>query len=120
MALLRALVDALLIAAGVRGMAEGLGERPGLARALARVGGHIPGRLWVARIGTLQAQHSLSASTAPQTLTLGAAPTQAAALTLLNPHAYLDTVLLVRSIGGQQPEQSQGWFIAGASCGSFL
>jgi L-lysine exporter family protein LysE/ArgO len=35
---------------------------------------------------------------------------QAAAFTLLNPHVYLDTVLLVGSIGAQQPEPLQGWF----------
>ena len=30
---------------------------------------------------------------------------QAAAFTLLNPHVYLDTVLLVGSVGAQQPDQ---------------
>ena len=45
---------------------------------------------------------------------------QAAAFTLLNPHVYLDTVLLVGSIGAQQPEPLQGWFVAGASSASLL
>jgi L-lysine exporter family protein LysE/ArgO len=40
---------------------------------------------------------------------------QAAAFTLLNPHVYLDTVLLVGSIGAQQPAALRGWFMAGAS-----
>jgi L-lysine exporter family protein LysE/ArgO len=43
---------------------------------------------------------------------------QAAAFTLLNPHVYLDTVLLVGSIGAQQPAALQLWFVAGASVAS--
>ena len=43
---------------------------------------------------------------------------QAAAFTLLNPHVYLDTVLLVGSIGAQQPAGLQAWFIAGSSIAS--
>jgi L-lysine exporter family protein LysE/ArgO len=50
----------------------------------------------------------------------GAAVAQAAAFTLLNPHVYLDTVLLVGSIGAQQPAPLRGWFIAGASSASLL
>ncbi|UQV47296.1 LysE family transporter [Janthinobacterium lividum] len=38
----------------------------------------------------------------------------------LNPHVYLDTVLLVGSIGAQQPGALRGWFIAGASAASLL
>ena len=38
---------------------------------------------------------------------------QAAAFTLLNPHVYLDTVLLVGDLGAQQ-----GWFATGASTAS--
>ena len=45
---------------------------------------------------------------------------QAAAFTLLNPHVYLDTVLLVGSIGAQQPATLRGWFIAGAGSASFF
>ena len=45
---------------------------------------------------------------------------QAAAFTLLNPHVYLDTVLLMGSIGAQQPAALRGWFIAGASLASAL
>lgn len=51
-------------------------------------------------------------------LGLGAVPAQAAAFTLLNPHVYLDTVLLVGSIGAQQAGALRGWFIAGASAAS--
>ncbi|KAF1021967.1 MAG: Arginine exporter protein ArgO [Paracidovorax wautersii] len=42
------------------------------------------------------------------------------ALTLLNPHVYLDTVVLVGSIGAQQPADLRGVFVAGAACASTL
>lgn len=45
---------------------------------------------------------------------------QAAAFTLLNPHVYLDTVLLVGSIGAQQEAPLQPWFVLGASTASAL
>ena len=41
------------------------------------------------------------------------------ALTWLNPHVYLDTMLLIGSVGTQYPG-AQGSFAAGAICTSFL
>ena len=113
-----ALADAMLITAGVMGMARALGESPGLARALA-----LAGAVFLTLYGwrALQrARHAsrLTASEDGAGLTRGAALAQAAAFTLLNPHVYLDTVLLVGSIGAQQPAGMQPWFIAGASAAS--
>ena len=113
-----AMADALLITAGVMGMARALGESPGLARALA-----LAGAVFLTLYGwrALQrARHAsrLTASEDGAGLTRGAALAQAAAFTLLNPHVYLDTVLLVGSIGAQQPAGMQPWFIAGASAAS--
>jgi L-lysine exporter family protein LysE/ArgO len=42
------------------------------------------------------------------------------AFTLLNPHVYLDTVLLVGSVGAQQPAVLRVWFVMGASFASLL
>ncbi|MGH8405457.1 MAG: LysE/ArgO family amino acid transporter, partial [Pseudomonas sp.] len=42
----------------------------------------------------------------------------ALAVTLLNPHVYLDTVLLIGSLGAQQTEP--GAYVAGAASASFL
>jgi len=115
-----ALADAVLIAAGVLGMAQALGKAPGLARALAVVGA-----IFLAGYGALalrrarHAQH-LQAAEGRAGLRRGAALAQAAAFTLLNPHVYLDTVLLVGSIGAQQTPALRGWFIAGASSASLL
>ncbi|MDM0044490.1 LysE/ArgO family amino acid transporter [Variovorax dokdonensis] len=113
-----ALADGALIAAGVLGMAQVLGQRPGLAQALALVGA-----LFLAAY----AFQALRRARRPQALQAGAGAVsagkavvlaQAAAFTLLNPHVYLDTVLLVGSIGAQQPAGLQAWFIAGASMAS--
>jgi L-lysine exporter family protein LysE/ArgO len=115
-----ALADALLIGAGVLGMAQALGERPGLARVLALAGAAFLAVYgWQALRRARQPQH-LTAAEGTSGLSLRAAVVQAAAFTLLNPHVYLDTVLLVGSIGAQQPPGLQGAFVAGASVASAL
>ena len=115
-----AVADALLITAGVLGMAQALGERPGLARALALAGAvFLAVYGWRALLRARQAS-TLAVTSLGQGLGRGAALAQAAAFTLLNPHVYLDTVLLVGSIGAQQPAPLQGWFAAGASTASLL
>jgi L-lysine exporter family protein LysE/ArgO len=43
---------------------------------------------------------------------------QVAAFTLLNPHVYLDTVLLMGSVGARQPDGQRLWFVAGAGIAS--
>lgn len=115
-----AVADAVLITAGVFGMAQALGDRPMLARGLA-----LGGAAFLAVYGWRALQRARQASTLDVTslgqgLSLAAVLAQAAAFTLLNPHVYLDTVLLVGSIGAQQPAPLQGWFAAGASAASLL
>lgn len=44
----------------------------------------------------------------------------ALALSLLNPHVYLDTVVLIGSIAGQYAPPRRPWFAAGAMLASFL
>ena len=115
-----AITDALLIAAGVLGMAQALGERPMLANALALAGSvFLAVYGWKALNRALQ-QNGLLAAEDGQGLSWASAMAQAAAFTLLNPHVYLDTVLLVGSIGAQQPAGLQAWFVAGASSASLL
>ena len=115
-----AVADAVLITAGVMGMAQALGDSPGLARALA-----LAGAVFLALYGwraLRRARHpqQLTAAEGGKGLSRGAAVAQAAAFTLLNPHVYLDTVLLVGSIGAQQPAALRGWFVAGASTASLF
>jgi len=115
-----ALADAALIAAGVLGMSRALGQRPMLASALA-----LGGAIFLAVYGwqalrRARRPQQLHAAEGGIGLGLAAILAQAAAFTLLNPHVYLDTVLLVGSIGAQQPGALRAWFIAGASAASLL
>jgi L-lysine exporter family protein LysE/ArgO len=115
-----ALADAVLMASGVMGMAQALGQSPNLARALALAGAAFLALYGWQALKRARHVHRLDASTAGSSLSWGAVAAQAAAFTLLNPHVYLDTVLLVGSIGAQQPAALRGWFIAGAAGASLI
>lgn len=115
-----AAIDALLICAGVMGMAALLGENTLLRNALA-----IIGAIFLAVYGWQAMQRarqhaSLRASETKTSNSRGKILIQAAAFTLLNPHVYLDTVLLIGSIGAQHNADMQIWFINGAALASVL
>ncbi|WP_291112405.1 LysE/ArgO family amino acid transporter [Hydrogenophaga sp.] len=113
-----AVADAVLITAGVLGMAQALRDSPGLARALALAGAAFLALYGWRALQRARQPQQLNAADGGEGLSRGAAVAQAAAFTLLNPHVYLDTVLLVGSIGAQQPAALRGWFVAGASTAS--
>ncbi len=115
-----AVADAVLITAGVLGMAQALGESPGLARVLALAGAVFLAVYGWRALRRARQPQQLNAADGGEGLSRGAAVAQAAAFTLLNPHVYLDTVLLVGSIGAQQPAALRGWFVAGASTASLF
>lgn len=115
-----ALADGILIGAGVLGMAQALGERPGLARALSLAGAAFLTAYGVQALRRALHPHQMQATRSGAALGRGAALAQAAAFTLLNPHVYLDTVLLVGSIGAQQPLALRAWFVAGAAAASLF
>ena len=111
------LCDALLVAAGVFGLAAVLAKSP-LLLAVARWGG-AAFLLW---LGVQALRRALS----PQALqqqdsgprSRRAVLLAALAVTLLNPHVYLDTVLLIGSLGAQQPVP--GAYALGAASASLL
>ncbi|SCK06619.1 LysE/ArgO family amino acid transporter [Vogesella sp. LIG4] len=112
--------DVLLIGAGVAGMGVLIQHSP-LLLELARWGGAAflfwyGLRAWRAVLGN----DSLAVATGQVQLSLRQALLTVLAMTLLNPHVYLDTVVLLGSIGGQQPAGSRLWFALGASCASLL
>jgi L-lysine exporter family protein LysE/ArgO len=113
-----ALADAALLTAGVMGMAQALGDSPRLARLLALAGAVFLAVYGWQALRRAQQPGQLNASDSGAGMGRGAVLAQAAAFTLLNPHVYLDTVLLVGGIGAQQPAVMRGWFIAGASFAS--
>lgn len=115
-----ALADAVLIAAGVMGMAQALARSPGLAKTLALAGAVFLAVYGGQALRRARQPQRLQAAAGGAGLGRGAAVAQAAAFTLLNPHVYLDTVLLVGSIGAQQPSALRGAFVAGAGSASLL
>lgn len=113
-----ALADAMLITAGVLGMAQALGHLPALAQGMALAGAAFLAWYGGQALRRARRASQLTPSPAGVSLSQSVALLQAAAFTLLNPHVYLDTVLLVGSIGAQQPSGLQAWFVAGASAAS--
>lgn len=105
--------EMLLIAAGVAGIGALLAAHPALV-AWARWGGAAflvwyGLRSWRSAFG----RHALHASQA-DTPTRHAALTTVLAVTLLNPHVYLDTVVLLGSVAAQQGSDGKWWFALGA------
>ena len=112
-------VDALLMAGGVYGLAALIAASPAAARLIA-LGGAVF-LLWYAACALRRAcsQHGLRAGSGVG-LTRRQALWQLAGFTFLNPHVYLDTVLLVGSVGAQQAGLAKTSFVAGASSASLL
>lgn len=112
-----ALADLALISAGVAGLASMLGAAPMLTLALT-----VAGTLFLLGYGLRALRrafhpHCLRMSGSARASLRGAVA-QAAAFTFLNPHVYLDTVLLMGSIGARQPPDSRLWFVSGAALAS--
>lgn len=111
--------DALLIAAGVSGLGALVGERPALSQAMAAAG--VIFLAWYGLKALRRARRPAALQPASGGgLTRAGALAQAAAFTLLNPHVYLDTVLLVGSVGAQWPAGLRPAFVAGAASASLL
>ena len=115
-----ALADAVLMLAGVAGLGRVLGERPALAQVLT-----LGGALFLTAYGLRalwRAAHpgSLLVAAGVPAISLQQALAQTLAFTFLNPHVYLDTVLLVGSVGAQQPGTLRWFFAAGAVSASGL
>ena len=112
------LCDAILVAAGVFGLASVLAHNPTLL-AFARWGG----AAFLLGYGSLALRRAFSSQSLQQSenqtvRSLRAVLLSALAVTLLNPHVYLDTVLLIGSLGAQQTEP--GAYVAGAASASLL
>lgn len=112
--------DVLLIAAGIAGMGAAIGSNP-LLLGLAQWGGvaflsWYGLRAWRAA----WANHALQVRQAAVVMSAGQAAAAIAALSLLNPHVYLDTVVLLGAVGAQQTGAGKLWFALGAITSSVL
>jgi L-lysine exporter family protein LysE/ArgO len=112
------LSDLVLICAGVAGLAAVLGDSPSLVAALTAAGSAFLVWYGIRALRRALVPQSLQAAAGAESLSLGNAMAQAAGFTLLNPHVYLDTVLLMGSIGTRQPPDMRAWFVGGAACAS--
>jgi len=111
--------DAVLITAGVLGMGLMISENSAFLL-LATLGGAA-----FLSAYSLKALHSAFQKTSlrPEERAMPNAKVAAIttlAITLLNPHVYLDTVVLIGSIGGRYPPDQQSWFITGACLASII
>ena len=109
--------DALLIVAGIAGAGALVRGSP-LFMEITRIGGV----LFLTAYGLLAACRALQggvlqAADTPG-LGLGAALASCFAFTFLNPHVYLDTVVLLGSVANQRGDAGRWWFATGAALAS--
>ena len=114
-----ALSDALLILAGIGG-AGALIQGNVTLMLVTRYGG----TLFLASYGALAARRAWQGSQMQldksSAVTLATALTACFGFTFLNPHVYLDTVVLLGSIANQRPDPGRWFFGAGACAGSVV
>lgn len=114
-----ALSDALLIAVGVAGLGAIIQQLEWLLLLIEVVGG-----VFLCTYGVKAALRAwkpevLNTETGGQPVSLKVAVGTVLALTYLNPHVYLDTVLLLGSVAGTY-EANRWWFAVGAMAGSII
>ncbi|BDA83848.1 putative transporter [Aureimonas sp. SA4125] len=99
-----ALADALLIAAGVAGLGTLIAARPNLILAVT-----IGGALFLAAYAAIALRRALRPDAmvvrSGRAMTLRTALGTVLALTFLNPHVYLDTVVLLGSLSARYPDE---------------
>lgn len=113
------LSDIVLIAAGILGIGAVIAAAPVIVVAI-----RLAGAAFLLAYGVLAAKRALkpgvlTADGQQGTLSLKAALITAVTLTWLNPHVYLDTVLLLGTLANQHGDL-RWWFGMGAALGSVL
>ncbi len=113
--------DAILVSVGVLGVGGALARRPELLDAA-----RWAGAIFLLGYGGRSLARALWRAPAALTAAAGAATSlpralwTMAALTFLNPHCYLDTMVLLGTLGAAQPAPDQRAFVAGAITASTL
>lgn len=110
--------DAVLILAGVSGVGAFLGAAPQFTALLTLGGAAFLSWHGVTALRRVMAENAVALG-AEERLTLGRAMATTAGFTFLNPHVYLDTVLLLGTIGAAQAAALRPVFAAGAIAASF-
>jgi L-lysine exporter family protein LysE/ArgO len=113
-----AFLDAMLITAGMLGMGRLVALWPGVIDALTLFGALFLFVYGLLSFRKLFRQEGLQAGGGQ--VSLRTAVATVVALSLLNPHVYLDTVVLIGSIGVQEPESRRPAFGFGAVTASVV
>ncbi len=111
--------DAVLISAGIGGLGVLLKTMPSLAFWIAIFGIGFLLFYGAMSFKSMFSRHKLE-TVERSPLTLKKAVVVTLALTLLNPHVYLDTVMLIGSIANTKFPDTQWWFAFGAILASFV
>ncbi len=110
--------DALLIVAGVAGVGAFLAAVPQLTLFLTIGGAAFLGWYGFKALRRMAAPETMAVAS-NGSISLGGAIAATAGFTFLNPHVYLDTVLLMGAAGSAQPAALRPIFVAGAVSASF-
>jgi L-lysine exporter family protein LysE/ArgO len=116
------LIDVALTTVGVGGLSASLGRNRPALEALALGGACFLSWYGLGAARRACSSATLAAESAGGVRSAGGALLRTLAVSLLNPHVYLDTVLLIGSVGVQQPAPLRPAFLAGvwtASAGWF-
>lgn len=117
------LIDAILISLGGAGVGTLVASNPLLA-----TGAAVFGALFLLVYGTLAFRRAWvgevlkdeNGGIPPARMSLKVAVVTTLSFSLLNPHVYLDTVVVLGGISGQYPWPDRGWFVGGAIIASAL
>ena len=114
-----AVSDLVLIVAGVAGIGTVIEQAEWVIDVVRWLGAAF--LTWYGVSSLLRARRTSGlAAAAPESMSLRSAVLRMTALTWLNPHVYLDTVLLVGSVANTHGSGGRWWFAAGASIASLL
>jgi L-lysine exporter family protein LysE/ArgO len=113
-------LDIGLMALGVSGLSVSLGQFPLVLSWLGIAGAVVVGWYGAMALRRALSPQALQAQLQGTPQKLHESVLQALSISLLNPHVYLDTVVLVGAVGAQQPSGMQGWFLLGAGGASTI
>lgn len=110
--------DIALIVAGISGMGALVRDNPALLGAVRWGGAAFLAWYGLRALRAALDGDALHIERKTSVLSVRQAALTVLTLTLLNPHVYLDTIVLLGGIGAQQPDAGRPWFMAGAAIAS--
>jgi L-lysine exporter family protein LysE/ArgO len=119
-AALCSLIDVVLIVAGTLGLGSLIASVPLFLKIVTFFGAAFVAYYGIKAFIRAFRPGSLDANTTEEKLTLKQTVTAVLSLSLLNPHVYLDTVLLVGGISSRHPIPDRYFFTAGACSASIV